>query len=124
MRVPQITGYRIEEVQIPGPRDDNEVPDEVLGITGSGAPEPPPITVLKITIDADDFPDSEMPLMVTIGDQSLSDVTVSADGKTATAYIDHLPSEGDAIAFNVSPDNSETLLAGNFEMSKLDNRIV
>lgn len=121
MKVPQITGYRLEEVQLPAPKDEEQVIREALGLT-ERIPPGPGRKMIRITLEADDeFPIVEMPLAISIGDQVLTGLAVS--GGQASAFIETMPQDGEQIVFHAPFAEGGTVLAGHFDSSKLDTGI-
>jgi hypothetical protein len=122
MDVPTITGYRIETVTVPEPKDPQQIVREVMGVVPP-APRGPGRQQLRITLEGDRFPRGERVFDVSIGSQTLRGLQVSSDGRRISALIDAVPSEGDRIAFHLpsAPEVGEggTLVAGLFETSRL-----
>ena len=127
MNPPNITGYRVEEVEVPAPKEHRQAILESLGIVPP-TPAGPPRRMIRITIDADAFPLTNMPYDIFIGSQKLQALAVEPGGNVASALIAELPVQGEPIAFHMpriggAVDRTEVMLAGNFDVSKLDNRI-
>jgi hypothetical protein len=124
---PNITGYRLEEVEVPAPKPEQQIINEVLGITPPTPPPGPPRRILKIIIEGDEFPMSELPFSITIGDQTLRGLSVTNGGKQATAYIEQTPQQGEQIAlhfpFIPTEEEGRTLLAGVFDIGRLDTGV-
>jgi hypothetical protein len=122
MDVPRITGYRIESVTVPEPKDPQQIVREVMGLVPP-APRGPGIQRLRITLEGDRFPKGERVFNVSIGNQDLRGLKLSPDGRQMSALIDAVPSDGDQIAFHMpsTPEVGEsgTLLAGRFETARL-----
>lgn len=123
MRIPQITGYRLEEVEVPAPKDEQQIINEVLGLTEPAPPPGPPRRVLRVVLEADEFPITEVPLAISIGDQRLTGLAISGGGTQATAFVESMPNEGDPIVFHLPAAEGGTLLAGHFDPSRLDTGI-
>ncbi len=126
LEAPNITSYRIEEVEVPAPVSEEQAIREVLGAS-EPAPRGPGRRMLRITLEGDRFPEIEVPFSISIGDQTLVGLTVSPDGSQASALMERVPNEGDAIAFHFPREARATeggvLLAGHFETSKLEGGI-
>lgn len=120
MSTPNITGYRLEEVVLPAPKTEEQVIREALGLT-ERIPPGPGRKVLKITLEADEFPDTEMPLEISIGDQFLTELNISLG--EASAFIETMPQDGEEIVFHSPLVEGGTVLAGHFDSSKLDTGI-
>ena len=120
MKVPQITGYRLEEVQLPAPKDEEQVIREALGLT-ERSPPGPGRKMIRITLEADEFPVTEMPLEISIGDQFLTELNISLG--EASAFIETMPQDGEQIVFHTPSAEGGTVLAGHFDSSKLDTGI-
>jgi hypothetical protein len=122
MRVPNITGYRIESVEIPIAKDEEQIIREAIGLT---PPTPSPGSAgrrLRITIEGDRFPIGERSFEIRIGDQRLTSLAITGGGTSATGFLDRMPEDGEAIAFHVSPpagSEPRVLVAENFDRGKL-----
>jgi hypothetical protein len=124
MIVPNIIGYRIDEVEVPEPKPDDQIIREVLGLAPV-APRGAPRRMLRITMAADQFPQTtEPPYNITIGDQMLRGLEIAPDGRRASGLIAAMPAEGDVIALRVptKPQLGQdgVMRAGLFEHAKLD----
>ena len=127
MSVPNITGYRVEEVEVPAPREQRQAILESLKVV---PPTPPGPTrrMIRITIEADAIPITNRPYDIFIGQQRLEALSIEPGGNRATALIAQIPAQGEPIAFHM-PSVGEgagqpvVMIAGNFDTSKLDNRL-
>lgn len=127
MGVPNITGYRVEEVEVPAPREQRQAILESLKVVPP-TPPGPARRMIRITIEADALPITNRPYDIFIGNQRLRALSVEPGGNRATALIEQVPAEGEPIAFHMpaigeGAGRPAVVLAGNFDTSKLDNRI-
>lgn len=127
-RLPNITGYRIEVVELPAPKDEDQIDREVLGIEPPSPPPGPPTRMLQITLTGDLFPVTERAYDIAIGDQVLDALAIDGPGTSATGLLQRMPREGEQIAFRVAPVGDEeptgeprVLVAERFDLSKLDD---
>lgn len=128
MNIPDIKGYRVEEVEVPAPKEQRQAILEALQLSPPTPPPGPPRRMIRITIEADEFPMTNMPYDIFIGSQKLQALAVEPGGNRASALITQLPAQGEPIAFHMPDIGSASgepvvMLAGNFDVSKLDNRI-
>ena len=125
MKVPNITDYSLEEVEIPAPKDRQQIINEVLGLAEPSLPPGPPRRMLKITLEADEFPMIEIPFSVSIGGQKVTNLMLSGDGTRLSGLVETMPNQGEQIVFHLPSlaDESGTVLAGIFDASKLDTGI-
>lgn len=124
MRAPDITRYRIEEIEVPPPKDQQQIINEVLGLVEPKPPSGEPRKMLRVTLEGEGFPIMEVPFGISIGNQTLTALEILAGGKQAAGLIEALPNEGDPIAVHTPLVEGGTLIAGHFQMSKLnDTRI-
>ena len=49
MKIPTITDYRVEEVEVPAPKEEQQIIHEALGLAAPALPPGPPRKMLKIT---------------------------------------------------------------------------
>lgn len=121
--LPTVTGYRLKEVQIPAPKSEQQIINEVMGVTAPTPPPGPPRTVIKVIIDVDDFPINEMPFQIFVGDQSLKALAVSGTGKEISGIAEETPHQGDRIVLHfpvLTSDEPASLLAGTFDINRLE----
>lgn len=125
MRVPNITDYSLKEVEVPAPKDEQQIINEVLGLAEPTLPPGPPRKMLKITLEADEFPMIEAPFSVSIGAQRVTNLMVFGGGTRLSGLVETMPSQGERIVVHLPSlaDESGTVLAGLFDSSKLDTGI-
>ncbi len=125
MQMPNITDYSLEEVEVPAPKDEQQIISEVLGLTEPTLPSGPPMKMLKITLEADEFPMTETPFSVSIGGQRVTNLMLSGDGTHLSGLVETMPNQGERIVLHLPSlaDESGTVLAGLFDASKLDTGI-
>lgn len=125
MRIPTISDYHVEEVEIPAPKDEQQILREAMGVDPPSLPPGPPRKVIKITLDADDFSENlEIPFSIVVGSQTLTNISVWGGGKRISGVVSEMPREGDAIVMNFPTVEEEgTVLAGSFQMSKVERRL-
>jgi hypothetical protein len=119
MQQPRISGYRIEYVDVPAPKDEAQIVREVLGASPPTPPPGPPTRLLRIiTVEGSRFPITETPFEVRIGDQVLQSLAIIGPGTGARGMLQHRPQEGDEIAIHVAEPEStdpQILVAGVFD---------
>jgi hypothetical protein len=127
-RVPNITGYRIEVVESPAPKDEDQIDREALGIDPPSPPPGPPTRMLQITLTGDLFPITERSYDIAIGDQVVGALAINGPGTSATGLLQRMPRAGEPIAFRIAPTvdqdptaEPQVLVADNFDLSKLDD---
>jgi hypothetical protein len=107
-----IFSYRINEVEVPAPTSSGQVRK-----------------LLQIELEGEGFPQvrTETPFSISIGGQTLKDLIVFPEGTKASALIEAMPNEGDAIALHFSTaldvlegEESGPLVVGHFDTSKLE----
>ena len=104
MQIPNITGYRIEEIELPQ--------------TGVAR------RMIRITLRGNGFPMSEIPFEISIGTQKLDALEFLGPGAGVAGLIETVPNEGDQIVFYTPLVEGGTVVAELFQMSKLtDTRI-
>lgn len=120
MKVPTITDYRVEEVEVPAPKDEQQIINEALGLA-QPTPSGPPRKMLKITLEADEFPTVELPFAISIGDQTVANLAVSGGGRRISGLIEAMPRQGDRIVlhFPSLAEEEGVVLAGVFDLAKL-----
>jgi hypothetical protein len=128
MDIPDIKGYRVEEVEVPAPKEQRQAILESLKLAQPSPTPGTPRRMIRITIDADTFPMTNMPYDIFIGNQKLQALAVEPGGNRASALIAELPAHGEPIAFHMPNTGGATgqtvvVMAGSFDTSKLDNRI-
>lgn len=127
MHVPHIKGYRVEEVEVPAPKEQRQAILESLGLAPRTPPPGPPRRMIRITLEADAFPLTNEPYDIFIGSQKLEALAVEPGGRRASAFIAQVPSQGEPIALHLTnegtTEQSAVMIAGNFDVSKLDNRL-
>lgn len=123
MTIPTITRYRIEEIEVPPPKNEQQIINEVLGIVEPTPPSGEPRRMLRITLEGEGFPTTEMPFEISIGNQTFGALEIFADGKRASGLIGTAPNEGDPIAFHTPSVQGGTVIADQFQISKLDRRV-
>lgn len=125
MRIPTISDYHVEEVEVPAPKDEQQILHEAIGIVPPSLPAGAPLKVIKITLDADGFPDNlEIPFSIVVGNQTLTNLSVWGGGKRISGLVSQMPHEGDAITMNFPTLEAEgTVLVGHFDMSKVERRL-
>lgn len=127
MDAPNIKGYRVEEVEVPAPKEERQAILESLRLAPPTPPPGPPRRMIRITLEADVFPLTNEPYDIFIGNQKLQALAVAPGGRRASALIEQVPAQGEQIAFHMPGEGAEgqpvVMLAGNFDTSKLDNRI-
>lgn len=125
--MPNITGYRVEEVEVPAPKEQRQAILESLKLAPATLPSGPPRRMILITIEADAFPLTNQPYDIFIGSQKLEALAVEPGGGRASAFIAHVPTQGEQIAFHMPRGGADgrpaVMIAGNFDTSKLDNRL-
>ncbi len=125
MRIPTITDYRVEEVEVPAPMDEQQSLLEDLGIVPPSLPAGPPRRMIKITLEVDEFPEkANMPLTIVVGRQTLTNISVWGGGRSISGLINQMPHEGDQIVMRFPTTGEEgTVLAGTFDTSKVVSRL-
>lgn len=125
MRIPTISDYHVEEVEVPAPKDEQQILYEALGIVPPSLPAGEPRKMIKITLDADDFPNNlEMPFSIVVGNQTLTNLNVWGCGKRISGLVSEMPREGDAIVMHFpTTEEDGAVLAGHFAMSKVERRL-
>jgi hypothetical protein len=126
--VPAITGYRIELVEVPAPKDEDRIDREALGIDPPSPLPGPPTRMLQITLSGSLFPITERTYDIAIGDQVVGALAIDGPGTSATGVLQRMPREGEPIAFRFAPtvdqdpaDEPRVLVAENFDLNKLDD---
>lgn len=74
---------------------------------------------VRLVIQGEGFILRAMPLLVQVGDQVLSRITLSQDGRTITCQLDQIPEEGAVIRVGYPPDDM-TELPERFSLSMLE----
>lgn len=123
MQVPSISKYRIEEIEVPPPKDEQQIISEVLRIVEPVPPSGEPRRMLRITLEGEGFPMTETPFEISMGNQKFGALEIFADGKRVSGLIETVPKEGDLIVFHTPLVESGTVIAERFQTSKLDTRI-
>lgn len=121
---PNITGYRLEVVEVPAAKDEDQIDREALGIDPPTPPPGPPTRMLRITLEGGGFPVTERRFDIRIGDQVLDGVEILGHGAAARGFLQRPPREGEEIALRVDTpgqDERQVLLAEAFDPSKLDD---
>lgn len=127
MELPRISGYRLEFVDVPAPKDEAQIVREVLGVSPSAPPPGPPTRMLRITIEGSRFPILDTPFEVRIGDQVLQSLAVTGPGTGLRGLLQRRPQEGDEVAIHVpsaEPSTSQVLIAATFDPSILDDTTI
>lgn len=119
MQAPIITSYRIEEIELPPPKSEQQILYEVMGIVEPNPPVGEPRKVLEITLEGDGLEMSGTPFDISIGDQVLDCLKVFGGGARVSGLIERVPNEGDQIVIHTGMEEDSTLIAGHFEISKL-----
>lgn len=123
MQIPNITRYLIEEIEMPPPKEEQQIINEVLGIIAPTPPSGEPRRMLRVTLKGEGFPTTEIQFGISIGNQKLTALKIFGDGKKASGLIETMPSEGEPIAFHMPIIEGGTVIAEHFQTSKLDTRI-
>jgi hypothetical protein len=127
MIIPDIKRYKIEEVEVPAPKEREQVIREALGISPPTPPPGPPRKMFQITIEADMFPHTNTPYNISIGNQKLLALATTPGGFRATALLERVPSAGEEIAFHFPAieegGEARTVVAAVFDTAKLDSGI-
>lgn len=122
LRLPNITGYRIETVEIPIAKSEEQTIREAIGLTPPTPSAGTAGTRLRIILEGDLFPLGERPFEIRIGDQRVTAMAITGGGTSATGFLDRMPQEGEPIAFHVTPPAGaapQVLVAESFDRSKL-----
>ena len=125
MKIPTITNYRVEEVEVPAPKDEQQIIREVLGLAAPTLPPGPPRKMLKITLEADEFPMLELPLALSVGGQAVTNLAISGGGTRMSGLIDTMPHQGDRIVLHLPSlaDEEGVVLAGLFDRARITTGI-
>ena len=121
MKIPTITNYRVEEVEVPAPKAEQQIIHEALGLAAPALPPGPPRKMLKITLEADEFPTLELPLSLSVGDQTVTNLAISGGGTRMSGLIEAMPRQGDRIVlhFPALAGDEGVVLAGLFDRSRV-----
>lgn len=120
METPRISGYRLEYVDVPAPKDEAQIVREVLGASPPTPPPGPPTRMLQITVEGTRFPITETPYEVHVGDQVLQSLAITGPGTGARGLLQRRPREGEQVAIHVPEPESadpQVLVAGVFDPS-------
>jgi hypothetical protein len=126
MALPNITGYRLEIVEVPAPKDETQIVLEVLGAVPRTPPPGPPTRMLMITIEGE-FPVGETPYQVRIGDQVLGSLAIVGAGTGARGLLQRRPRAGEEVALLFRPPDSpepQVLVAAAFDPSIVDDTTI
>jgi hypothetical protein len=121
MKIPTITDYRVEEVEVPAPKEEQQIINEALGLVAPALPPGPPRKMLKIILEADEFPMLEIPLALSIGEQAVTNLAIYGGGTRMSGLIDTMPRQGDRIVLHLPSlaDDEGVVLAGLFDRSRI-----
>lgn len=121
MKIPTITNYRVEEVEVPAPKAEQQIIHEALGLAAPALPPGPPRKMLKITLEADEFPMLELPLALSIGEQAVTNLAISGGGTRMSGLVAAMPHQGDRIVLHLPSlaDDEGVVLAGLFDRSRI-----
>ena len=121
MKIPTITDYRVEEVEVPAPKEEQQTIHEALRLVPPALPPGPPRKMLKIILEADEFPMLEVPLALSIGDQTVTNVAIYGGGTRLSGLIEAMPHQGDRIVLHLPAlaEDEGVVLAGLFDRSKI-----
>jgi hypothetical protein len=122
MTTPEITGYHIEEVDVPPPKERRQIILEVLGLAAPAPPEGEPRRRLAITLDGSGFAMTAIPFEISIGDRRIESLRILGDGTQATGLIDGVPSDGDPIAIHTVEPHRDSVIVARFDRAKLEDR--
>ena len=121
--MPTVTGHRIEEVEVQEPRDGQQIILEVLGIAAAAPPEPRLNRKLRVTLEGGGFDIQNNAINVSIGNQTLTGVTLNADGSGLSGYVETMPETGSEIAFLDETTDEGRVVLAQFDPSGSDSAI-
>jgi hypothetical protein len=121
MKIPTITNYRVEEVEVPAPKAEQQIINEALGLAAPALPPGPPRKMLKITLEADEFPMMELPLALSVGSQVVTNLAISGGGTRMSGLIETMPQQGERIVLHLPSlaGDEGVVLAGLFDRSRV-----